>query len=405
MAINIQNILSDNAKSMRRSAIRDLLSVANRPEVISFAGGFPNPDTFPVEELKEIMMEVLTNESTSALQYGPTEGNGKLREILAQRYREQGLDITKDNVIITTSSQQAIDLTSRIFISPGDTIVCGLPSYLGALQSFWSYQAKPIGVEKDEELETVIRTLIASGRKPKFIYTIPDFQNPSGITMNLEQRKMVLNVAKKYDLLIIEDSPYREVRFEGEAQPLMYSMDNERVMLFGTLSKTVLPGFRIGWVIAPVNIIDRLVVAKQSADLCTPVFDQAVIAKYFAKGYFEKNLKKTIDLYRNKRNHMLACFEKYMPKGVTWTKPEGGLFLFVTLPEGYDSAVLFNEAIKENVAFVIGEAFHCDGSGKNTMRINFSFMNEERTEEGVKRLARAIEKMFLLSPIESPTSF
>ena len=405
MAINIQNILSDNAKSMRRSAIRDLLSVANRPEVISFAGGFPNPDTFPVEELKEIMMEVLNEESTSALQYGPTEGNGKLREILARRYREQGLDITKDNVIITTSSQQAIDLTSRIFINPGDTIVCGLPSYLGALQSFWSYQAKPIGVERDEELETVIRTLIASGRKPKFIYTIPDFQNPSGITMNMDQRKMVLSVAKKYDLLIIEDSPYREVRFEGEAQPLMYSMDNERVMLFGTLSKTVLPGFRIGWIIAPVNVIDRLVVAKQSADLCTPVFDQAVVTRYFEKGYFEKNLNKTIDLYRNKRNHMLACFEKYMPKGVTWTKPEGGLFLFVTLPEGYDSAVLFNEAIKENVAFVIGEAFHCDGSGKNTMRINFSFMNEERTEEGVKRLARAIEKMFQLSPAESPTSF
>lgn len=405
MAINIQNILSDNAKSMRRSAIRDLLSVANRPEVISFAGGFPNPDTFPVEELKEIMMEVLREESTSALQYGPTEGNGKLREILAARYREQGLDITKDNIIITTSSQQAIDLTSRIFINPGDTIVCGLPSYLGALQSFWSYQANPIGVQRDEELETVIRTLIASGRKPKFIYTIPDFQNPSGITMNIEQRKMVLNVAKKYDLLIIEDSPYREVRFEGEAQPLMYSMDNERVMLFGTLSKTVLPGFRIGWIIAPANIIDRLVVAKQSADLCTPVFDQAVVTRYFEKGYFEKNLGKTIDLYRNKRDHMLACFEKYMPAGVSWTKPEGGLFLFVTLPEGYDSTELFNEAIKENVAFVIGEAFHCDGSGKNTMRINFSFMNEEKTEEGVKRLARSIENMFARSKPETPTSF
>ncbi len=405
MAINIQNILSDNAKSMRRSAIRDLLSVANKPEVISFAGGFPNPDTFPVEELKELMQEVLQVESTSALQYGPTEGNGKLREILAQRYRDQGLDITKDNIMITTSSQQAIDLTSRIFINPGDTIVCGLPSYLGALQSFWSYQAKPIGVPKDEELEVVIRTLISSGKRPKFIYTIPDFQNPSGVTMNLKQRKMVLEVARKYDLLIIEDSPYREVRFEGEPEPLMYSMDNERVILFGTLSKTVLPGFRIGWIIAPVHIIDRLIVAKQSSDLCSPVFDQAVVARYFEKGYFEKNLGKTVDLYRKKRNHMLNCFQKYMPEGVTWTKPEGGLFLFVTLPEGYDSTELFNEAIKENVAFVIGEAFHCDGSGKNTMRINFSFMNDERTEEGVKRLATAIRKMFDRKPVESPSTF
>ncbi|MGE0091686.1 MAG: PLP-dependent aminotransferase family protein [Bacteroidia bacterium] len=393
MALNIQNILSDNAKSMRRSAIRDLLSVANRPEVISFAGGFPNPNTFPVEELKVIMQEVLEVESTSALQYGPTEGNGKLREILAQRYREQGLDITKNNILITTSSQQAIDLTSRIFISPEDTIVCGLPSYLGALQSFWSYQAKPIGVRKDEELEAVVTALIESGKKPKFIYTIPDFQNPSGVTMNMEQRKMVLDVAEKYDLLVIEDSPYREIRFEGEAQPLLYSMNNERVMLFGTLSKTVLPGFRIGWIIAPEQIIDRLVVAKQSADLCTPVFDQAVITRYFEKGLFEKNLSSTIDLYRKKRDHMLACFEKYMPQGVTWTRPEGGLFLFVTLPEGYDSTELFNVAIKENVAFVIGEAFHCDGSGKNTMRINFSFMDEEKTEEGVKRLAKAIGRM------------
>ncbi len=394
MAINIQNILSDNAKNMRRSVIRDLLSVANRPEVISFAGGFPDPSTFPVEDLKVIMQEVLEVESTSALQYGPTEGNNKLREILAQRYRDQGLDITKHNILITTSSQQAIDLTCKIFINPGDTIVCGLPSYLGALQSIWSYQGQPIGVPKDEELEVVVKTLISSGKKPKFIYTIPDFQNPSGVTMNLEQRKMVLDIAKRYDLLVIEDSPYREIRFEGEAQPLMYSMDNERVMLFGTLSKTMLPGFRIGWIIAPVEIIDRLVVAKQSADLCTPVFDQAVATRYFEKGLFEKNLTKTINLYRDKRNHMLNCFKKYMPKGVTWTEPEGGLFLFVTLPKGYDTRELFDVAIKENVAFVIGEAFHCDGSGKNTMRINFSFMDAEMTEEGVKRLSKAIERMF-----------
>ena len=391
--MNIQNILSDNAKNMRRSAIRDLLSVANRPEIISFAGGFPNPTTFPVEELKVIMQEVLEKESISALQYGPTEGNGKLREILAERYRAQGLKITKDNILITTSSQQAIDLTSRILINPGDTVVCGLPSYLGALQAFWSYQAEPIGVPKDEELETVVKTLIATGKKPKFIYAIPDFQNPSGITLDMEKRKMILDVARKYDLLVIEDSPYREIRFEGIEYPLMYSMDNERVMLLGTLSKTVLPGFRIGWVIAPVDIIDRLIVAKQSSDLCTPVFDQAVAAKYFEKGLFEKNLGKTIELYRGKRDLMLSCFEKYMPEGVSWTKPEGGLFLFVTLPEGLDATDLFNVAIKNDVAFVIGEAFHCDGSGKNTLRINFSYMGDDMIEEGVKRLSKAIKEM------------
>ena len=394
MAVNIQDILSSNAKHMRRSAIRDLLSVANRPEVISFAGGFPNPTTFPVDELKEIMQEVLTNESISALQYGATEGNVKLREELAKRYNAQGLNISIKNIMITTSSQQAIDLTSRIFLDPGDVIVCGLPSYLGALQAFWSYQAQPVGVPKDEDLDIVIKTLIETGKKPKFIYAIPDFQNPSGVTMDREHRQYVIDVAKKYDLLILEDSPYREIRFEGEAQPMIYSMDNdERVVLFGTFSKTFVPGFRIGWIIAPENIIDRLIVAKQSADLCTPVFDQAVAAKYLEKGLFEKNLQKTIELYREKKDHMLACFEKYMPKGVTWTKPEGGLFLFVSLPEGYDTLELFEVAIKENVAFVIGEAFHCDGSGKDQMRLNFSYMDNERIEEGVKRLAKAITQM------------
>ncbi len=406
MAMNIQNILSANAKSMRRSAIRDLLSVANRPEVISFAGGFPNPATFPVEDLKIIMQEVLEQESTSALQYGPTEGNAKLRELLAQRYQAQGLEITKENILITTSSQQAIDLVTKIFIDPGDTIICGLPSYLGALQAFWSYQAKPIGITKDEELEVVVKALIGSGKKPKFIYAIPDFQNPSGITMNVKQRKDVLAVAKKYDLLVIEDSPYRELRFDGVEMPMMYSMDNERVVLMGTFSKTFLPGFRLGWIIAPTNILEKLIVAKQSTDLCAPVFDQAVAARYLEKGLFDKNLKKTIDMYRVKRDHMISCFEKYMPEGVKWTTPEGGLFLFVTLPEGYDSTELFNVAIKEDVAFVIGEAFHCDGSGKNTMRINFSFMNEERTEEGVKRLAKAIATMLEKEPKpETPATF
>lgn len=399
MAVNIQEILSSNAKNMRRSAIRDLLSVANRPEVISFAGGFPNPTTFPVDELKEIMQEILDTESISALQYGATEGNVKLREQIAKRYNAQGLNITKDNIMITTSSQQAIDLTTKVFIDPGDTIICGLPSYLGALQAFWSYQAKPVGVPKDEDLELVIKTLIATGKKPKFIYAIPDFQNPSGITMNYQQRKEVIAVAKKYDLLILEDSPYREIRFDGEAQPMMYSMDTDgRVILFGTFSKTFVPGFRIGWVIAPVEIIDKLIVAKQSTDLCTPVFDQAVAAKYLEKGLFEKNLKKTIELYHGKRDHMLSCFEKYMPAGVSWTKPEGGLFLFVTLPEGYDTLELFEIAIKEDVAFVIGEAFHCDGSGKNTMRINFSYMDNDRIEEGVKRLSKAIATMLQTPP-------
>lgn len=395
MGVEIVEILSKNAKNMRRSAIRDLLSVANSPEIISFAGGFPNPHTFPVEDLKEIMMEVLEKDSVSALQYGTTEGDNRLRKLLAERYRNMGLDITYENILITTSSQQAIDLTSKILLDPNDTLLCGLPSYLGALQAFWSYQGVPVGVANEEDTEDIIKKLISEGRKPKFIYAIPDFQNPSGETMDLKRRVALLNLASKYDILIIEDSPYREIRFEGVDQPLIHSLDKEgRVILLGTFSKTFVPGFRLGWVIAPIDFIEKLVVAKQSTDLCTPTFNQAVAARYLEKGLFDKNLKKTIALYKEKKDHMINCFNKYMPKGVTWTNPEGGLFLFVKLPEGYDTKELFYTALKENVAFVIGEAFHCDGSGQNTMRINFSFMDNDRIEEGVIRLSKAIENMF-----------
>ena len=394
MVKDLNSILSLNARNMRRSAIRDLLNVVSRPEMISFAGGFPDPNTFPIEQLKGIMQEVLDQESASALQYGPTEGNPRLRELLALRYQRDGLKVTKDNFLITTSSQQAIDLVAKVFLDPGDTLVCGLPSYLGALQAFFAYQACPVGIPKDEELDTVVRALITSGKKPKFIYAIPDFQNPSGITMTQKQRLEVIEVAKKHDLLIVEDSPYRELRFEGAPETMMYALDDsERVITLGTFSKIFAPGFRLGWVIAHPAVIDKLVVAKQATDLCSPVFDQCVAARYIEKGYLDVNIKTTIENYRKKRANMLAAFEKYMPQGVTWTKPDGGLFLFVTLPPQYDAMDLFHLAIKENVAFVIGEAFHCDGSGKNTMRINFSYMSEERAEEGVRRLAIAIRKM------------
>ena len=392
--MDINEFLSDNARNMKPSPIRALLNVVNQPGIISFAGGFPNPLSFPVEEIKQIMNEVLDEEGVKALQYGGTDGNAKLREEISKRYIKQGLDIDKDNIIITTASQQAIDLTARIFVNPGDTVVCGLPSYLGALQAFNSYRANIVGAEKDEELEAVVRAMCMSGKKPKFIYAIPDFQNPSGLTMTVEQRQYMVKIARKYDLLIVEDSPYREIRFEGEHQPLIATMAPERTIVLGTFSKTFVPGFRLGWVIAPKEIVYRYNLAKQSADLCSPVFDQYVVAKYLEKGYFEKNLEKTIEMYRGKRDVMLASLEKYMPEGVTWTKPDGGLFLFITLPEGYDATELFHMALEQNVAFVIGEAFFCDGTGKNTLRVNFSFMDDAGIEEGIKRLAAAVRTLF-----------
>lgn len=393
--MDITPLLSKNALSMRRSQIRDLLSVATRPEIISFAGGFPSPESFPVEDLKRIMQEVLDEEGASALQYGSTDGVKSLREEISRLYkRDENLDVPVENILITTASQQALDLICRVFIDPGDVIVCGLPTYLAALQSVWSYRGQPYGLSHNNGLAEACNVLCATGKKPKFIYSIPDFQNPSGETMTLEERKYVVEVARKYDLLIVEDTPYKNIRFEGETLPSMYSMAPDRVIMVGTFSKTFVPGFRLGWIVAQHDVVERIIVAKQSSDLCTPVFNQMVAARYLSSGAYDQNLKKTCALYKRKKNVMVTAFEEFMPKGVTWTNPDGGLFLFLRLPEQFDTRELFDLAIKENVAFVIGEAFHSDGSGKNTMRLNFSFASDEKIREGVRRLAAAIRRLY-----------
>jgi 2-aminoadipate transaminase len=400
MISDLENIYSDSAKGMKRSMIRELLKLTQRPGIISFGGGLPSADSFPIEELKEITNEVLTEEGAQALQYGSTEGDTRLREILVDRYKAQGLDITMDNLVILTSSQQGLDLLPKIFINPGDKIICGLPSYLGGLSAFSTYGAEMVGIEFDEKgmsaegLEKTLSEMKANGEKPKFIYIIPDFQNPAGITMPKDRRLEIIDIAKKYDVLIVEDSPYRELRFTGEAQPTLYQLDNSgHVITLGTFSKIFVPSFRIGWVIAHPAIIDKLVMAKQSTDLCTSPFNQKIAAKYIEKGLFDKNLKSIIEDYREKRQIMLDALKEFMPDGVTWTEPEGGLFLFLELPEYMDAEELFKIAIEENVAFVPGTVFFANGKGKNTMRINFSYVTKEQNVEGVKRLADAIKKM------------
>jgi 2-aminoadipate transaminase len=391
---DITQKFSKTAKSMKRSSIRELLKFTNNPDVISFAGGFPAPDLFPIEKMKEVACEVLDEDGAKALQYGETEGDLKLRKLLVDRYNKQGFNIDLKNLVIVTASQQGLDLVSKILLNRGDKVVCGLPSYLGALQAFNAYGANMVGIRYDAALDSTLEVMQTLKELPKFIYTIPDFQNPSGVTMTEADRRMVLRVAEKYDVLIVEDCPYREVRFEGEHIKTMYEMDNSgRVILLGTFSKIFVPGFRLGWVIAHETIIDKIVTAKQSVDLCSPVLDQKIAAKFLEKGYLDQNIPKIIENYHRKRDGMIAAFEKYMPEGVQWTRPEGGLFLFITLPDYMDAKDLFDIAIKENVAFVLGNAFFCDGSGKNTMRINFSYMSEEMNTEGVKRLAKAIKKL------------
>ena len=397
MITSIDQFLSDSAKSMKRSAIREILKHLQKPGMISFAGGLPSPETFPIHDLCDIVCETLNQDGPDSLQYGTTEGDALLRRMLVERHNREGLNIGTENLIITTASQQALDLIAKVFLDQGDYVICGLPSYLGGLNAFTLYGARMEGIPLDEDgmktdvLEESIIRIKRNGGKIKFIYVIPDFQNPSGITLSEERRIEIIRIAEKYDLLIVEDSPYREIRFEGKPIKLMNQIDTSgRVITLCTFSKIFAPGFRVGWVIGHPVILDKLVMAKQTADLCTSSFVQKILARYMQKGLLEGNLKKTIDLYRERRDHMISCFRKYMPEGITWTEPHGGLFLFVTLPVHLDADKILIKAIEKNVAFVSGSSFFCDNSGQNTMRINFSFSNKEEINKGVQRLSQVI---------------
>src|SRR5450759_4670590 len=313
MLTSIDQFLSNSAKGMKRSAIREILKHLQKPGMISFAGGLPAPETFQVDDLKEIVNEILEKHGPESLQYGTTEGDPLLRKMLVERHNRQGLKIGLANLIITSASQQALDLIAKVFLDPGDIVICGLPSYLGGLNAFSLYGAKLVGITLDEdgmkpdELEKAIHKLKNLGQKVKFIYVIPDFQNPSGITLSNSRRVKIIEIAEKYDLLIVEDSPYREIRFEGEPQKLMNELDTTgRVITLFTFSKIFAPGFRVGWIVGHPEILDKLVMAKQTADLCTSPFVQKIIACYIEKGLLEKNLKKTIDLYRERRTQTVS---------------------------------------------------------------------------------------------------
>ena len=399
MKTKIQEVFSSSAKGMKRSAIREVLKLTQREDIISFAGGLPAPESFPIEDIKRIAVKVLDRDQSKALQYGATEGENELRQILVDRYKKQGVELELENLVMLTSSQQGLSLLGKVFLDPQDIVICGLPSYLGGISAFSTYGAKLHGIPFDDKgmrsdfLEKELQSLKEKGKKPKFIYLVPDFQNPAGITMPESRRKEIIALAHKYEVLIVEDSPYRELRYEGEEQRMIYDLDKEgQTITLGTFSKTFVPGFRLGWVMADPIIIDKFVMSKQSADLCTSAFLQKITIEYIKEGLYDKNIKTIIDNYREKRNIMLDAFEKYMPEGVSWTKPEGGLFLFLNLPEHMDAEQLFVKAIEEKVAFVIGSAFHCDGSGKNTMRLNFSHASKQMNLEGVKRLAKVIKE-------------
>ena len=382
-------LFSEDVGSFFRSPVREIFKKVDLNAIYSFAGGYPSADTFPLEEIKRTMAEVIDKYGSKAFQYGATQGVPQLREAVAKR-----CGVPVERVQITSSSQQGIDVCTRVLVDPGDVILTSSPSYLGALQSFRSYRADIRGVKHNPDLkafqqayEEVIGQVKAEGKQIKFLYMIPDFQNPSGESLTLEERKMLVDLARKHEFLIVEDSPYRELRYEGVHIPTMYSLDPDRVIHLGSFSKIFAPGFRLGWAIAHPDILDKIYVCKQSLDLCPPIFDQYVAAEFLESGRLDENLKKSIELYKGKRDLLLGLLEEHMPEGVKWTHPEGGLFLFLTMPEGFEAVKFYDKALDAGVAYVAGEFFHPDGSGKNTMRMNFSFMSPQKISEGVKLLA------------------
>ena len=404
---DFSHLLSANAKNMKPSAIRELLKLTQQPEIISFAGGLPSPDTFPVEDLRTAANVVFDTQAKKALQYGSTDGDAVLLEELIKFEAKQGLKLEKKNIMIVSASQQALDIAPKLFLDPGDYVIAERPSYLGALQAIQAYSGRVLGIEVTEEragfdmneLETKYAEALKEGKKFKYIYVIPDFQNPAGFCWSLEKRKELLAFAYKTCLPIVEDSPYREVRFIGEPVPSFYQLDQQgenRGIVIGlkTFSKILSPGVRLGWVIGHEDMVSRFILAKQSMDLCTNVFAQCWLAEYMKTGKLYALIDRTRKLYAEKRNLMVAALEKYFPKHpeVTWTKPVGGLFLWVTLPSNIDTDELFPRAIEKKVAFIAGSGFYYDNPQRNALRLNFSFSTTEQIDEGMKRLANVINE-------------
>lgn len=391
---------SKMSERLRRNEIRELLKLTRRPGTISFGGGLPAPEIFPYEAVEAATLKAIREKGPLALQYSPTEGEPFLKEQVAAFLNRQGEKVNSDDMIIVSSSQQALDLLGKIFIDAGDPIVTERPSYVGAIQAFRTFGADFHGVEMDddgiipEKLEQVVAGLIEQGRKPKFVYLIPDFQNPSGINLSLERRRKVLDIAARHDLLIIEDSPYRELRFTGSLIPSIRSLDTDgRVIQMKTFSKVFCPGFRIGWIIAPASILDKLVMAKQGTDLCTSAFVSIIAAYLLQEGYIEKQIIAARQIYARKCSIMLDALNQFMPdhEDIYWSKPDGGMFLWLRLPSFIDSLEMIEEAAEAGVGYVVGMAFYPDGSGRNEMRLNYSYPTEEQIIEGIRRLAGMVE--------------
>ncbi|WP_079046335.1 PLP-dependent aminotransferase family protein [Carbonactinospora thermoautotrophica] len=382
---------------MTASEIRALFAVATRPEVISLAGGMPYLSALPMDAVSSVVERLVMERGAVALQYGSAQGDQKLREQICEVMALEGIQADADDVIVTVGSQQALDLVTRIFIDPGDVILAEAPSYVGALSTFASYQAQVVHVEMDDDglvpdrLRDTIKSLKSAGRRPKFLYTIPNFHNPAGVSLSLERRREVAEICREHDLLILEDNPYGLLGFDEEPMDALYAHAPDRVIYLGTFSKTFAPGFRVGWAVAPHGVREKMVLAAEAAVLCPPVFSQLAVSAYLETEPWKDQIKKYQELYRERRDAMLSALEDMMPPSVTWTKPTGGFYVWLTLPNGLDSKAMLPRAVTARVAYVPGTAFFADGSGSTALRLSYCYPTPERIREGIRRLAGVLE--------------
>jgi 2-aminoadipate transaminase len=391
-------LFAERTKVMRSSAMRDLMALTERDDVISLAGGLPDTTTFPSDSYAALMGTVASESCARALQYGPTEGLSLVKTCVASVMAAEGMEIDPDEVLITTGGQQVIDLVCKTLLDPGDVVVAEAPTYPGAIPTFCAYQAEVVQVPMDRdgmrvgELEPLLDDLERTGRRPKFIYTVPNFHNPAGVTLSLERRRALVRIAAERELLVLEDNPYGLLRYEGEPLPTLYSLDDEFVIYAGTFSKILSPGVRLGWTMAPAPIAAKMQIGKQASDLCSSSISQYFVSAYFDSGAWDDYLRSLLEIYRRRRDVMLDALAEHFPREAEWTRPEGGLFLWATMPDYIDTTDLLARALQEQVAFVPGRAAYVDGRGGDSMRLNFSGVGEDQIREGIRRSGEVVRE-------------
>ena len=393
-------VYSSRIDSMGPSDVVEMLKLAERPDVISFAGGLPDPATFLLEEIREVFEEVVAERGRAVLGYGPTAGIAPFREWLAEHMTQLGRPSKVEECLVTTGGIAALDLVCKVLLDPGDVVVVGEPAYVAALHVIRSYQAHFAGVPLDDEgmqpeaLESALEDSQRKSLRAKFIYLVPSFQNPSGVTLSEERRKRIIEIAAEHHVAIVEDAAYRELRFEGQAPPLLASLDTQNVIFINTLSKVFNPGVRIGWVTAPQELIETLALAKQGQDQCSTTIGQYLAFAFASKGLIERQTARAVEIYRRKRNAMLAALEDYFPKSAHWTKPQGGFYTWLTFPKIIDTEALLPRAIGEaSVAYAAGPAFYHNRTGKEHMRLCYSYVPESEIDEGIRRLGHLLSEI------------